>query len=223
MIARIGDLARAAEREGARAAVTARLDGGDVEALVYADDRTGLLSDLAGAVSATGASVRTVQAMTTEGGKAIDIFSIQSADGAPFTDPDIVRRLHAKLLSAAKAAPREKPEPARRIGDRRAIFTVTPEVRLDLKASEDCLVVETEGRDRPGLLYELTSAFADLGVTIVSAHIATYGARAVDAFYLREAPGYKITDKRRLQSIERRLLNVLMSSDTPRSAVTPQS
>lgn len=220
MIARIADLSRAAAEEGAEAAVAARLKNGDVEAIVYADDRTGLLSDLAGAVAAAGASVRTVQVMTTEEGKAIDVFTLQSVDGAPITDPEMVRRLHGKLLAAAKAAPEGPFKPARQIGDRRAIFKVAPAVRLDLEASENCLVVEAEGRDRPGLLYELTAALAEIGVTIVSAHIATYGARAVDAFYLQDAPGYKITNRRRLQSIERRILAVLVDSGGPRTGVT---
>ena len=97
----------------------------------------------------------------------------------------------------------------KKLGDRRSIFTVTPAVRLDLDASDDCLVVEAEGRDRPGLLYKLASALSEIGVEIKAAHISTFGERAVDAFYLQDAPGYKITNKRRLQSIERRLLNVL--------------
>lgn len=221
MIARIADLARAAMEEGARAAVAARLHDGDVEALVYADDRTGFLSDLAGAVAAAGLSVRTVQVMTTDDAKAIDVFTIQSADGEPIEDPETVRRLHAKLLAAAKSRPAKPFEPVRRLGDRRAIFTVPPVVRLDLDASDECLVVEAEGRDRPGLLHELTAALAELGVTIVSAHVATYGARAVDAFYLRDEPGYKITDKRRLQTIERRLMSVLADGASPRTKLTP--
>ncbi|MBI1365310.1 MAG: [protein-PII] uridylyltransferase [Alphaproteobacteria bacterium] len=211
MVARIADLARAAQEEGASAAVAARLAAGDVEAIVYADDRTGLLADLAGAVAAGGASVRAVQAMTTADGKAVDIFTIQSADGAPIEEPELVRRLHAKLLAAAKAAPKSAPEPARRFGDRRSIFEVKPAVRLDLEASAESVVVEAEGRDRPGLLHDLAAALAEIGVTIISAHVATYGERAVDAFYLQDAPGYKITNKRRLQSIERRLLSVLSS------------
>ncbi|MEX0644095.1 MAG: [protein-PII] uridylyltransferase, partial [Parvularculaceae bacterium] len=220
MIARIADLARAATEEGARAAVAVRLHDGDIEALVYADDRTGFLSDLAGAVASASLSVRTVQVMTTDDGKAIDIFAIQSADGEPISDPEIARRLHAKLLAAAKARPAKPFEPSRRLGDRRAIFSVPASVRLDLEASDDCLVVETEGRDRPGLLHELTAALAELGVTIDSAHVATYGARAVDAFYLRDEPGYKITDKRRLQTIERRLLGVLADGESPRTPLT---
>ena len=219
-IARMAGLARAAEQEGARAAVAVRPVDGDVEAIVYAKDRTGLLADLAGAVAAGGASVRTVQAMTTKDGKAIDVFVIQSPDDMLSDDTELARRLHAKLLAAAKARPAKAAAPARRLGDRRSIFDVLPVVRLDLDASEDSIVVEAEGRDRPGLLYDLTAALAEIGVTIVSAHIATYGERAVDAFYLQDAPGYKITNKRRLQSIERRLLSVLASGEPARNPLT---
>lgn len=220
MIARIGDLARAAEQEGVAEAVALRPRGDALEAIVYADDRTGLLADLAGAVSTAGVSVRSVQVTTTTDRKAIDVFTIQSLDGGPLEDPTLARRLHGRLLEAARKSPVKEPTPAKRIGDRRAIFKVPPEVRLDLEASQECAVFEAEGRDRPGLLYDLTAALADLGVTILSAHIATYGERAVDAFYLQDAPGYKITNRRRLQSIERRLYNVLSAGDEPRSPLT---
>ncbi len=209
LVARIAGLARAAAQEKARAAVTVEPRGGIVEALVYADDRKGLLADLAGAVAAAGASVRSVQAMTTEDGKAIDIFAVQSVEGAPIEDGEAIRKLHAKLLAAALSPPRAKPSFSRRIGDKRALFAVAPEVRLDLDASAECIVVEAEGRDRPGLLYDLCAAVADLGLTIASAHIATYGARAVDAFYVKETDGSKPSGAARLKAIEARLLAAL--------------
>ncbi|MEQ8936553.1 MAG: ACT domain-containing protein, partial [Amphiplicatus sp.] len=220
MIARIGDLARAAAEEKAAAGVSIRPHRNEIEATVYAEDRPGLLADLAGAISTAGVSVRSVQVTTTTDGKAIDVFAIQSLDGGPLDDAALIRRLHARLLDAARAAPAKEPTPAKRIGDRRAIFKVPSVVRLDLDASADCVVAEAEGRDRPGLLYDLTAALADLGVTILSAHIATYGERAVDVFYLQDAPGYKITNRRRLQSIERRLYNVLSAGDEARSPLT---
>lgn len=212
IVARVGALARSAAGEGRKEAVALRArDDGDVEAVVYARDRLGLLADLAGAIAACGVSVRNVQVLTSAGGQAIDVFTLQSEDENPLDDPNRLRRLHARLLEAARAAPDRPRVPARRLGDRRAIFDVEPAVRIDLEWSQDCTVVEAEGRDRPGLLYDLTAALAEIGVGIVSAHIATYGARAVDAFYLQDAPGYKIANRRRLQSIERRLLAALRS------------
>ncbi|MEO1426429.1 MAG: ACT domain-containing protein, partial [Pseudomonadota bacterium] len=103
----------------------------------------------------------------------------------------------------------------RKLGDRRPIFAVPPQVIVDQQASETCVVVEALGLDRPGLLFKLARALAEIGVVIRTAHVATYGERAVDSFYLQDAPGYKITNPRRLQSIERRLLSVLTVPTEP--------
>jgi [protein-PII] uridylyltransferase len=123
--------------------------------------------------------------------------------------------LHKALLAAAKQKPASPPALGRRIGDRRGIFSVPPLVRLLPDASDEALVVEAEGRDRPGLLYRLTSELSDLGVDILSAHIATYGERAVDVFYLQTKDGEKVTDSRLMQNIEKRLLAVLGDGKKP--------
>lgn len=65
------------------------------------------------------------------------------------------------------------------------------------------------GRDRPGLLYDLAKALKDLGIVIQSAHIATYGERVVDVFYVKDVFGLKITAKSKLARVEKRLLEVL--------------
>ncbi len=209
IVARFARLARAAEEDAANAAVVATPRDGDIEAIVLADDRPGLLADLAGAVASTGMSVRTVQALTTEDGKAIDIFIIQAPDGVPVEDAEQSRRLHRALLAAAGQSPDAPPVLKRRFGDRREIFDVKPDVRIEFDASKDAMVVETEGLDRPGLLYELTRALAREGATITSAHVATYGERALDAFYLHNEDGEKLTDSAALGHIEKTLLDVL--------------
>ena len=57
------------------------------------------------------------------------------------------------------------------------------------------------------LLYALAHALFQSKVTIHSAHVATYGERAVDTFYVTDLTGDKITAHLRLKSIERRLLD----------------
>jgi [protein-PII] uridylyltransferase len=203
---RAAELARSGEGCGVGAAIRDE----DVEAIVYADDRPGLLADLAGAIAGVGGNVRSVHAVTLDDGKIIDVFSLQPPDGHEGEAvAEFVRRLHAALLGAARARPAQPPSLGRRIGDKRALFAVPPVVRIDAEASDAALVVEAEGRDRAGLLYSLASALAELGVAIKSAHISTYGERAVDCFYLQTAEGEKITDKRVEAAIERRLLTVL--------------
>lgn len=203
---RVADLARSAEACGVAASIREE----DIEAIVYADDRPGLLADLAGAIAGAAGNVRSVHALTLDDGKIIDVFTVGAPEGtAGDALAAFARTLHAALLAAAREKPAGPPTLARRLGDRRAIFAVQPSVRLDSGASDEALVVEAEGRDRPGLLYSLASALADLGVVIRSAHIATYGERAVDAFYLQTPEGGKIADRRLQQAIEKRLHAVL--------------
>ena len=54
-------------------------------------------------------------------------------------------------------------------------------------------VVEVTGLDRPGLLYELTATLSKLNLNIASAHVATFGERVVDVFYVTDLIGAKIT------------------------------
>ena len=208
-IVRFAHLARAAEADQARSAVTVMPRDGDLEAIVYADDRSGLLADLAGAVASAGFSVRSVQALTTRDGKALDIFSIQSPDGTSLKGGEEAQRLHSVLLASAEAPPQVKPSLRRRLGDRRGIFNVAPVIRIELSASDEATVVEAEGLDRPGLLYDLASALSELGVVIASAHVATYGERAVDAFYVQTPDRGKIVDPGALARIEIRLMDAL--------------
>ena len=209
IIVRFAYLARAAREDKADAAVTVTPRDGDLECIIYADDRPGLLADIAGAVAGAGLSVRSVQALTTADGRAFDIFAVQTSDDMPVDDPALARRLHETLLDAARTPLKKPPNLRRRLGDRRPIFDVEPEVRLELKASNDATVVETEGLDRPGLLFDMASALDGLDISIASAHVATYGERAVDAFYLSDRRGRKIADKTRLRRIEKALYAAL--------------
>lgn len=190
--------------------VTVTSSKDSVEAIVYAQDRPGLLADLTGVISASGGSLRTVHAITLDDHTVVDIFVLRApGDDDAIVDPSALKKLEKDLFDTAVKAPEKAPAPVRRVGDKRAFFRVPPDVRVDLDASDECLVVEAEGRDRPGLVRDLTRALVDVGVLIESAHIATYGEKAIDVFYLQDAPGYKITNKRRIESIKRRLYGAL--------------
>jgi [protein-PII] uridylyltransferase len=64
------------------------------------------------------------------------------------------------------------------------------------------------GLDRPGLLYELTNALSDLNLDITSAHITTFGEKAVDVFYVTDLTGHKIESKPRQKTIRDALRKV---------------
>ena len=86
--------------------------------------------------------------------------------------------------------------------------TSLPEVVIDNALSTRHTVLEVSGLDRPGLLYDLTTALGKLNLNIASAHIATFGEKAVDVFYVTDLTGTKITHPGRQAAIRRAMLEV---------------
>ncbi len=182
------------------------------EITIYTPDHPGLFSQLAGAIAASGGSIVDAKAFTTTDGFALDVFWVQDAEGGPFGDPARIERLRqtvAKTLSG-EISPRQLI--AQRTTTRKkrlAAFKVQPRVGFDNEASTISTVVEVEGLDRQGFLYDVTQAMFESGLTISSSIVATYGERAIDVFYVRDGFGHKIRHPDRLKSIEMRLLKVL--------------
>ena len=88
-------------------------------------------------------------------------------------------------------------------------FSVEPEVQIDNVSSDQFTLIEVAGLDRPGLLYEITSAISDLNLDITSAHITTFGERAVDVFYVTDLTNKKILNPARQNTIKVRLASVI--------------
>ena len=85
-------------------------------------------------------------------------------------------------------------------------FSLETSIIVDNSWSNRFTVIEASGLDRPGLLYDLTRAISDLSLNIASAHISTFGERAVDVFYVTDLMGHKIANPAREAAIRRRLL-----------------
>jgi len=92
-------------------------------------------------------------------------------------------------------------------------FTVSPEVIINNQLSERFTVIEVAGRDRTGLLYDLTSTISDLSLDIASAHITTFGEKAVDVFYVTDLTGKKVDSEARQKTIAARLTKILAGAD----------
>jgi [protein-PII] uridylyltransferase len=88
-------------------------------------------------------------------------------------------------------------------------FSVEPEVIINNTLSDRFTVIEVTGRDRNGLLYDLTSSLSDLNLDIASAHITTFGEKAVDVFYVTDLTGKKIESDTRQAAIRKRLMEAL--------------
>src|SRR3954454_1509812 len=204
---------RASEDAGHKLAINVGFDEarGVTELTILAVDHPWLLSIIAGACASAGANIVDAQIYTTTDGRALDTIAISREYDR---DEDEGRRatrigemieqvLEGKFglpdVVARKAASRSKVRP----------FAVEPEVTINNQWSDRYTVIEVSGLDRPGLLYQLTTAISKLNLNIASAHVATFGERARDVFYVTDLLGAQINAPTRQAAIKSALIHLL--------------
>jgi [protein-PII] uridylyltransferase len=175
---------------------------------VVAPDHPRLLTGIAGACAAAGANIVDAQIFTTTDGLALDTIFVSRAFEL---DQDELRRgqriasnIEKTLRGEVRLAEMTPPKQIR--DERHNAFAIEPEVTVDNNLSRRYTVVEVSGLDRPGLLRDLTASLSSLNLNIGSAHIVTFGEKAVDSFYVTDLTGQKITAPARQAAIKRRLL-----------------
>jgi [protein-PII] uridylyltransferase len=187
------------------------------EITVIAPDHPRLLSIIAGACAAAGANIVDAKIHTTSDGRALDSIFI-NREFPNDEDEERRGRRVGKTIEAVLSGKAKLPEViaqnARLKRSTRA-FSVKPKVIIDNELSEAFSVIEIEGLDRRGLLSEITRKLADLNLNIGSAHVATFGEKVLDAFYVRDLVGHKVTAENRKARIERELMAVLEPPQAP--------
>jgi len=217
--ARHARLMREAEAAGAPLTVEKRVDPhrAVTEITLYTADHPGLFSRIAGALAISGANIVDARIMTMSNGMALDTFWVQDLAGRPFDRPDKLARLAVifeNVLTGDLKPHREFARPPA-FPSRTQVFTVMPRVLVDNKASASHTVIEVNGRDRPGLLFEVTRELTRLNLQISSAKISTYGEKVVDVFYVKNLFGHKV-EQARLAEVRDTLEAVLAKgNETP--------
>lgn len=206
-------------REGERIGVDVWQDKeGDVTRVsVLAPDVSHLFEKITGGLALIGANIRDAKIFTTVDGVALDNFAVQDAQGRQISNrrklQDIAPTLKAAIDGEADLGAIHKQTTG--IPRRSDIFRVEPFVVIDNRASKRFTVIEINARDRVGLLHDFAAVFASRGVSIHSAHVATYGERAVDVFYVEEEGGGRISHGRRLKTIKQKLLAAAEAQSEP--------
>jgi [protein-PII] uridylyltransferase len=181
---------------------------GVTELTVFAPDHPWLLSIIAGACALAGANIVDAQIYTTTDGLALDTIAVSrefdqdndEARRAARIGDAIEKALRGELKLPEIVAKRAPPK------GRLKAFAIEPEVSVNNQWSNRYTVVEVTGLDRPGLLYELTTTLSKLNLNIASAHVATFGERVVDVFYVTDLTGAQIAAPARQAAIKRPLL-----------------
>lgn len=185
------------------------------EVTILTADHHGLFSRMAGAMALAGANIVDASVHTLADGTALDVFWVQDIEGKAIDRPDRIAKLVARIEQTLSGdlRPAQPLVERDRKRDRTEVFRVMPRVFVDNNASNTFTVIEVNGRDRPGLLYRLTRVLADQSVQIASAHITTYGEKAVDVFYVKDLFGLKITHDSQIDKVRAALMAALEESE----------
>ena len=191
---------------GAKDVRAVHFDGtrpGTYEVLVVAGDRSGLLSWIAGALALAGMSIRTAHVFTTDDGVATDLFEVEGV-----WEAEVPERRWREFRGMLRRAVDGSISLERRVDEKRRWYPAprvpTPvTVEVDNDASDFSTVIEVGAPDRLGLLYDITRTFAELGLDVHLAKVATFEGRVVDSFYVRDALGPKVADD--LETLDRAL------------------
>jgi [protein-PII] uridylyltransferase len=188
---------------------------GVTELTVFAPDHPWLLSIIAGGCAMAGANIVDAQIFTTTDARALDTIAVtrefeQDADeerrAARVADA-IEQALRGTLRLPEMVAKRAPPK------GRLKAFAVEPEVTINNQWSNRYTMVEVTGLDRPGLLYQMTATLSKLNLNIASAHVATFGERVVDVFYVTDLLGAQITSPTRQAAVKRALLQLFAATE----------
>jgi [protein-PII] uridylyltransferase len=187
---------------------------GVTELTVLAPDHPRLLSVIAGACAAAGANIVDAQIFTTTDGLALDTIAVSREFEHNEDEARRALRIADSIERALMGELRLPEVMAKRVRKGRLkAFAVEPEVLINNQWSNRYTVVEVTGLDRPGLLYELTATISKLSLNIASAHVATFGERVVDVFYVTDLTGAQITSPTRQAAIKRALLPLFVEEE----------
>ena len=190
------------------------------ELIVFAPGHPRLITMIAGSCARAGANIVGAQISTTRDGMALDTVNLQReferSDDEVRRGTRIAQSIE-KLLEGEIYLDGIEPQkmPTKR---RMEAFEVEPQVIIDNTLSDELTVIEVNGLDRPGLLFELTREMSDLKLNIASAQIATFGEKVVDVFYVTDLIGKKITGDARAKTIRRHLTQILSAKNTDKDA-----
>jgi [protein-PII] uridylyltransferase len=191
---------------------------GVTELTVVAPDHPRLLAIIAGACASASANIVDAQIFTTTDGLALDTIFVSRAFDEDHDELRRAKRVAQAIEKTLRGEIRLRDAIAAKKGAAKpqfatSTFPIVPQVTLDNNLSKRYTVIEVSGLDRLGLLYDITTILSALNLNIGSAHIVTFGEKAVDVFYVTDLTGAKITNAARQGAIRRHLLEVFSEGE----------
>jgi len=176
----------------------------------------GLFPRLAGILALAKTNIVDAKSFLTKDGFVTTLFWLQDLNGKPYemiklsrVKGQINKFINNFALLDETLAKRDSLKDSGRLSKGSSRFVVPTEITFDNDGSDLYTIIEVDTYDRSGLLYELVNTLHKSNLSVVSATIATYGAQAVDVFYVKNKSGLKILNPSRLDQVKKQLLNAI--------------
>lgn len=186
---------------------------------VYTTDYPGLFTTLVGVLSSIGTYIYDAKIYTAGGGWAIDHFRIQDISGKAIIDPDHLKRIEKNLLKAIENKQidfqKQKDIQISYCEKSQNIFNIATAISFDNHGSITHNILEIATGNRYFLLYDIAFLLHRMKISISSAHINTYGEKAVYVFYIKNCFGFKMRDTSLLTKIKKNILSLIDNSYSP--------
>ena len=174
----------------------------------------GCFHKLAGALTAKRLEILSADISTTHEGGIIDSFLVVDHDYDGAVSPERLIDVSTALEKVLReGTPVEDLfQRHRRFGageQRNSISNLPLRVEVDNDMSDNRTVIDVFAHDRPGLLYSVSRAIYELGLSVDFARISTHYDQVLDVFYVREPDGSKVAGEQRLNQIRDELTATL--------------
>lgn len=192
-------------------------DGGHAEIVVCAHDGMvpGLFSRIAGTLSAKDLVVLDAHITTFRDDIVMDVFRVKDPAATEFIDHHRWERIRTALIEVLEGRSEVEQLYTGTRREHEAIdFSHTePLVRIDNETSDSFTVIDVFAANRQGLLYAITGAIAELGLSIFFSRIGTKADQVVDVFYVKNAAGTKVDDVDEITRVREHLMAVITPGD----------
>jgi [protein-PII] uridylyltransferase len=172
-------------------------------------DKPFRLSQLCGVLTFNDCNILYANAFTRSDGIVVDVFYVEDISGTLPVDEERVEKIRRDLESIVSGtldihAALEK-HAAKWKRKKQMSIPIAFRVDFHNDISPDVTIVDVFAQDEPGLLFRMTKALSEEGLTIHRARISTEAQRAIDSFDVQDASGGKISSATRLRRIRERL------------------
>lgn len=185
----------------------------DLEAnqiLVYAPEQDALLPIVSGAIDHLHLSIINAQIERLKNGISLLAFITTDQHGNAIKDTAELNQAKDYINDRLRLGERNLKPKKRMLSRRSKHFPTKTQVSFSQSEAGNLTIMQIITRDRPGLLYHITSALLENKIHLHTARINTLGERVEDHFFITDRDGLPIENQKTLDRLEKSLLNALV-------------